>query len=188
MSWQIKWFWSFAARALCMPLVRMEKPLRIYHSDRKRKQQEAGDTCHVLTQLGLVELPHCYLASPALPVPEACQDCVPVKWNTQWMAAVASPLSCLVLTMSDLCLSRTAFNLIHTGHYLSLLWIGHRWRSIYCNLKPGKIQKKDTTKCIVHVGCRVSISEWFSFSHWSHSLWQVHVFVCLVPSSPKAGI
>lgn len=133
MSWQIQWFWSFAAHALCMPLVRMEKPLRIYNSDRNRKQQGAGDTCHVLTQLGLMELPHCYLASPALPVPGAPQDCVPVKWNTQWMAA--------------------ELNLIQTGHCLSLLWISHRWRSIYCHLKPGKIQKTDTTKWTVHVGC-----------------------------------
>lgn len=128
----------------------------------------------------LTELPHFELASPAPPVPGAPQDCAPVNWNTQWMAAaVASPLPPLVLTMFDLDLSRTALNLIQTGHYLSLLWICCRLGSIYCNLKPAKIQKKDTTKCIVHVGCRVSISEWFSISHWSHSFWQVQVFACL---------
>lgn len=126
----------------------------------------------------LTELPRCELTSPALPVPGAPQDCAPVNWNTQWMVAVASPLPPLVLTMFDLDLSRTALNLIQTGHYLSLLWpfiLG----SIYHNLTLGEIQKKDITKCIVHVGCRVSISAWFLFSHWSHSLWQGQVFACL---------
>lgn len=44
------------------------------------------------------------------------------------------------------------------------------------------VRFKRPTKCIVHVGFRVGISEWFSFSHWSHSLWQFQV--CLPVCSP----
>lgn len=168
--------------------LQMEKPLRTYNLDRKRKHQGAADTCHVLTHwTNRAATFWTGLTSPTCA--RGTQDCAPVNWNTQWMvAAVASPLPPLVLTMFDLDLSRTALNLIQTGHYLSLPWICCRLGSIYCNLKPGKIQKTPQNVLFMWDAESVFLSGSQSVTDPTHSGKYKCLLVCLFPSSPKAGI
>lgn len=91
MSWRITWFWLCSS---CSLHASRETGETFKNIQFRQEEKAAGSTRHqpCAHTLSLMELPCCYLASPALPVPGAPQDCVPVNWNAQWMAVVASPL------------------------------------------------------------------------------------------------